>query len=195
MTEKPQGSIKDWVEQHGDDMYRWAIHKTSDKDTAADLVQDTFVAAHLAINKFKGKSSPKTWLFSILNRKIIDFHRRKFKESTISISRLNAGMDGGDVIETFFDSEGGWRNEKSPLTWHETEGHLLDNMEFKDVLSACMQDLPEHWNVAVQLKYLEGKDGKDICQELGISSSNYWQILHRAKLKLRLCIENNWFKS
>ena len=194
MTEKPQGSIQDWVTQYGDDMYRWAIHKTSDKDMAADLVQDTFMAAHLAKDKFQGKSSPKTWLFSILNRKIIDHHRKKFKESTINMSQLNARLDGGDVMETFFDNAGGWRGESSPLDWNEMDGHLLDDSDFKNVLDACMQDLPEHWHAAMQLKYLEGKDGKDICQELGITSSNYWQILHRAKLKLRLCIENNWFK-
>ncbi|MCK5276978.1 MAG: RNA polymerase subunit sigma, partial [Cyclobacteriaceae bacterium] len=47
---------------------------------------------------------------------------------------------------------------------------------------------------AIHLKYLEEKDGKEICQELGITSSNYWQILHRAKLQLRICIEENWFK-
>jgi RNA polymerase sigma-70 factor (ECF subfamily) len=45
----------------------------------------------------------------------------------------------------------------------------------------------------MQLKYLEQKDGKEICQDLGITSSNFWQILCRAKLQVRACIEKNWF--
>jgi len=71
----------------------------------------------------------------------------------------------------------------------------LDNVEFKSVMENCMKKLPDTWFSAIHLKYLEEKDGKVICQELGITPSNFWQILHRAKVQLRACIEKNWFKS
>jgi DNA-directed RNA polymerase specialized sigma24 family protein len=74
------------------------------------------------------------------------------------------------------------------------DGHLLDNTEFIDVLTFCLNKLPDNWSSAIHLKYLEEKDGHKICQELGISSSNYWQILHRAKLQSRVCLEKNWIK-
>jgi DNA-directed RNA polymerase specialized sigma24 family protein len=61
-------------------------------------------------------------------------------------------------------------------------------------LQLCMENLPALWFSAVQLKYLEGKKGELICQELQIAPTNFWQILHRAKLQLRKCLENNWFK-
>jgi RNA polymerase sigma-70 factor (ECF subfamily) len=38
------------------------------------------------------------------------------------------------------------------------------------------------------------KKTEEICQELGISTTNYWQMMHRAKLQLRECIDENWFK-
>lgn len=56
-----------------------------------------------------------------------------------------------------------------------------------------MAKLPEKWFSVMQLKYMAGKEGKEICQEIGITPSNYWQMLHRAKLNLRHCLENNWF--
>jgi RNA polymerase sigma-70 factor (ECF subfamily) len=52
---------------------------------------------------------------------------------------------------------------------------------------------PKKWNLCVKLKYLSGKRGEEICQELEISTSNYWQIIHRAKLQLRDCVGSNWF--
>ncbi|MBT5258072.1 MAG: sigma-70 family RNA polymerase sigma factor [Nitrospina sp.] len=187
--------IQKWVAVYSDDLYRWALHKTSDKETVQDLVQETFLAAFKSLDKFQGKSQPKTWLFSIMNNKIMDYHRKRFKSATINQSQLNGKSESGDVLENFFDSEGTWKPDARPNERQETEGHLLDNHEFKSVLSDCMKNLPHNWDSAIQFKYLEEKDAKEICQELGITASNYWQILHRAKLQLRMCLEKNWFKS
>lgn len=186
--------IHEWVSLYSDDLFRWSFYKTNNKETAEDLVQETFLAAVKSLDKFQGNSQPKTWLFSIMNNKIIDFHRKKFREAVINPSSINERQDGINVMENFFDSEGNWNPDTMPSTWKEMEGNLLDNMEFKEVLQHCLQRLPENWFSAIQFKYLEKKDGKEICKELGITSSNYWQILHRAKLQLRICLEKNWFK-
>jgi len=69
--------LETWVNQHTDALYSWAFHKVSDSELAKDLVQDTFLAAAEKMENFKGDSSPKTWLFSILNHKIIDHYRKK----------------------------------------------------------------------------------------------------------------------
>jgi len=194
-TTTSHSTIKEWVSLYSDDLYRWALYKTSEQEVAQDLVQETFLSAFKSIDKFQGKSQPKTWLFSIMNNKIMDYHRKRFRSATINQSRLNSKSENRDVLENFFDSEGGWKRDKSPNDWQELEGHLLDNPEFTKVLSGCMKKLPHHWDSAIQLKYLEEKDSSEICQELDITPSNYWQILHRAKLQLRMCIEKNWFKA
>ena len=67
--------FKDWVNDYNDQLYSWAYHKTSSKEMAEDLVQDTFLSAYKNLENFKNESNPKTWLFSILNNKIIDFYR------------------------------------------------------------------------------------------------------------------------
>ncbi len=194
MNSKPHSTIQEWASQYADDLYRWALHKTSDKESSEDLVQETFFSAFKAQDKFQGDSQAKTWLFSILNNKIIDFHRKKFRETTINSTSRKALPSNTDVLDHFFDEDGSWIPEASPNNWPENEEHLLDNMEFKDVLQNCMEKLPKNWYYAIHFKYLEAKDGKEICQELGISSSNYWKMLQRAKFQLKMCLENNWIK-
>lgn len=176
-------NLTEWVENYTDDLYSWALYKVSDPELASDLVQDTFLAAAEKIDGFKEESAPKTWLFSILNHKIIDYYRKKVKQPV---------KVDNQVFSTFFDEGGSWKKEKRPQNWAE-ETHLLDDDEFKEVLKQCLDALPETWNTCVKLKYLSEKKGEEICQELNISTTNYWQIIHRAKLELRDCIEQNWF--
>ena len=181
--------IQEWVSLYSDDLFRWAIHRINDKEAAEDLVQETFLAAFKSIDKFQRNSQPKTWLFSIINNKIIDFHRKKFREATINTSSICVrDTNNKDVLENFFDENGTWKPEVSPTGQHEMDEHLLDNLEFKEALQNCMEKLPENWFSAIQFKYLEEKGGKEICQELGITSSNYWKMLQRAKLQLKVCL-------
>jgi RNA polymerase sigma-70 factor (TIGR02943 family) len=179
-------NITQWVNDYTEELYSWAYFKTSSALTAEDLVQDTFLAAAEKLSSFNGNSSPKTWLFSILNHKIIDFYRKK---------SVNPVVLENDNISQFFNNDDGWRSEKTPTDWQDEEINLLDNEEFNAVLKKCLDALPEKWSMSVKLKYLTEKSGEDICQELGISTTNFWQIVHRAKLQLRNCIENNWFKN
>jgi len=76
-------SINKWVEDYTDDLFRWANYKVNNVEVAEDLVQETFLSAVKAVEKFQGKSSPKTWLMAILNNKIIDYHRKKYKNLEI----------------------------------------------------------------------------------------------------------------
>lgn len=87
-----------------------------------------------------------------------------------------------------FDRNGSWRKKYRPQRWHQQD-ELLDDPDFIHALQGCMEKLPIPWFSAIQLKYLKGKEGKEISQELGITASNYWQILHRTKLQLRSCLE------
>lgn len=178
-------NLSEWVESFSADLYSWAYHKVSDPDLAKDLVQETYLAAAQKLSSFKGESSPKTWLMAILNYKIIDHYRKKGNQPV--------SMDAGS-FSSFFTESGEWRPEKRPKEWEgEDEEHLLDNQEFRTVLMECLEALPGKWNACIRAKYLFNKKGDDICQELDIAATNLWQIIHRAKLQLRDCVEQNWF--
>ena len=75
--ESPVEEVSQWVEEHGDLLYRFARYRVSSHELAEDLVQITFISALKDWQRFRRESSPKTWLVSILRHKIIDHYRRK----------------------------------------------------------------------------------------------------------------------
>ncbi len=182
--ENKKSVISSWVNLYADSMFSYALYRTSGKETAEDLVQETFMAAIQGFEKYEGLSNPKTWLFSILNHKILDYHRNNYRNKT--------NTENPDS-EWFFNDAGKWKTEERPAPWNDDTGNLLDDEDFNDVLQKCMKKLPSSWYSVIQLKYMQEKKGEQICQELGIAPTNLWQILHRAKLELRKCIETNWF--
>ena len=185
--------IKSWVDLYSDKMYSWAFYKTSNKETSEDLVQDTFLAAFNSIQKFEGKSDPKTWLFAILNNKIAEHFRKLYRNPIIAGNQENMALNE-NIMGKFFDKNGSWLREERPHNWSDDQVHLLDDSDFTNVLDSCMNKLPSTWYAALQLKYIEEKKGDLICQELDIAATNFWQILHRAKLQLRKCLDIHWFK-
>jgi len=186
MVKTKTPDIAQLVELYSGDLLKRAFYKISDPEIAKDIVQDTFLAATEKIHTFKGDSSPRTWLYSILNFKIIDHYRAKSKHPV--------KMKTQSVLD-FFTDGGEWRENRKPDNWHVEEGSLLDNSEFQSVLASCLDALPDKWNACMKMKYLMSKKGDDICQELDITPTNLWQIMHRAKLNLRDCLETNWFKN
>ncbi len=178
-------TIRSWVELYSDNLYSWAIHKTASKETAEDLVQETFLAALKSLEKFKGESSPKTWLFAILNNKINDHYRNSYRKPTIN---------NDAIFEELFDENSQWKLGERPQPWADVSDNLSDNEDFNKTLKDCLNKLPENWFIAVHLKYIQDENSEAICQELGITVTNLWQIIHRSKLQLRKCLELNWFK-
>lgn len=174
--------LTEWVDAYGDDLYAWASYKTSDNQLAEDLVQETFLSAFRSFNTFRKDSKARTWLFNILNNKIIDHYRKK-KAQIIDITDGEGGL---------FDNDGKWNNAYKHADWQDT-GHLLDDEDFNMVLRQCIGALPPDWSLILSAKYDGGRKSSDVCQEMGITTSNYWQIIHRAKLNLKKCLEANWF--
>lgn len=189
LKENSKSILEQWVNQFSDELYSWAFFKTSSKEVAEDLVQDTFMAAFHKIDSFEGKSQPKTWLFSILNNKVIDYYRLSARTTKKNLSLTE--NSGYELSEGLFNSRGCWENEKINSVWDEDQ-ELLDNPDFNVVMKECMDTLPQKWKLAVASKFLTEKKTETICQELEITSSNYWQIVHRSKLLLKKCLELKW---
>lgn len=178
--------IEDWVYQYSDDLYSWAIKKTRSKELAEDMVQDTFISCFKSFDSFEHRSNPKTWLIAILNNKIIDYYRKNNKMSFIS-SEINSIT----LADSQFDKYNFWVDNDIQNFWND-ETSLKENKKFEEQLKNCLNDLPEKWNLALTYKYMTDKKAADICQELDITATNYWQIVHRAKLLLKKCLETKW---
>lgn len=183
MEEKTEITASDLVHQFGDDLYRFAYSKTKNKEVSEDLVQDTFIVAVTKLTTFRGESTHKTWLISILRNKIADYYRKKSKDN-ISDKEL-------DDQSMSFDAKGKWNDEAKPFVFEDAE-HLLDNPNFTKVFYDCIEGLPDLWSAVIKMKYIDPKKSKEICKDLNISDTNLWQIVHRSKLKLKDCLGGNW---
>lgn len=174
-----------WINQYADALYSYTLPRVNDSALAEDIVQETFLSAWKARDTFKGEASEKSWLYTICKNKIIDYYRKKAKDIVQPMSESAPG-DG------FFDEAEHWTQEDKPADWGIDYNKNIDNKEFYKVLDDCKKKLQQVQQAVFSMKYLEDLDSAEICKVLGISSSNYWVLIHRAKLQLRTCLEKNW---
>ncbi len=190
MTDKNILRPGEWVKTYADYLYSLAFIKVNNKETAEDLVQETFLSAFKAKDNFKQGSSEKTWLTAILKNKIIDHYRKKdvLKEVDGYISATERGFD-----EHFFnESDGHWLVDAGPRDWNELADAKVNHHEFNKIIQYCIQKMPAKLVPVFVAKFLDEAEAEIICKEFNITSSNYWVILHRAKVLIRSCLEKNW---
>jgi RNA polymerase sigma-70 factor, ECF subfamily len=171
------------------DLFRFARLQLRDTAAAEDVVQEALAAAYKARERFTGQSQIKTWVFAILRNKIIDLIRARVKQPTQSLT-LDDGSDAD--INELFDEKGYWRKEERPSNWGDPEQTLADE-QFWRIFEVCMDALPESSARVFTMRELLGLDTDEICDELQISENNCWVILHRARTRLRQCLEESWF--
>ncbi len=176
-----------WVALYADALYSYAIPRVNDSNLAEDLVQETFLSAWKAKDSFKGEASEKSWLYSILKNKIIDHYRKKSRD-------IMQPLSSQDSSDTFFDEADHWTGEDAPCDWGVDFQQLLDYKDFYKVFEACKNKLQNIQQSVFVMKYMEELDSATICKALGLSSSNYWVLIHRSKLQLRNCLEKNWLQ-
>lgn len=191
MVRREPESASDWFENYADSLFNYAIVRVGDRETAKDLIQDTFLSAFQNRESFRGESSEKTWLFSILKNKIIDHYRKIAADKSVSYSQVNDPFE----LDTCFDAEGEWKESAGPVDWGKRANDDYTSKEFQEILLRCLQRLTAQCRVVFSLKYFDELEFEEICKQMAISTSNYWVIMHRAKLMLRRCIEKNWIEA
>ena len=174
-----------WLDQYGDVLYAYALLRVRRQEIAEDLVQETLLAAIVARERFAARSSERTWLISILRRKIVD-HFRKARRARLEV------IDGEGSME-FFSSDGRWN--ESVRKWHGDPQQVMEQKEFWRTLELCLAHLPPAVADTFVLKELDRLAGEEICNELEITPSNLSVRLHRARLLLQHCLERNWFSA
>lgn len=182
--------LEAFFSERRDDLVRFAVLQLRDESTAEDAVQEALMAAMQGIDQFQGRSSLKTWVFSILKRKIIDVMRARRRE--VSASQMSGGGEDERDFDELFNHKGFWATEHKPHRWTEPEDSL-EQKQFWTIFELCLDHLPQRTAQVFSMRELLGLDADEICQELSISTSNCWVILHRARMGLRLCLEQEWF--
>jgi RNA polymerase sigma-70 factor (ECF subfamily) len=175
-----------WVDRHGDYLFRYALARLRRREAAEDLVQETFLAALGARERFAGGSSERSWLVGILKRKILDHFRRKAREQPVS------DFAAPDCwAEALFDKRGNWK--RKPGAWDSGPGATCERAEFWEAFARCLGKLPGRLADAFTLREVEGVASREVCKALDISATNLWVMLYRARLRLWRCLDSNWF--
>ena len=181
-----------WVDEHGDYLFRYAVVRLRDESLAEDCVQEALLSALQAMASYGGKSTERTWLTGILKHKIIDYFRKHSREVPFDPSETDLS-EFDPLFEREDEFVDHWHDSLSPRIWRRSPDEALQENEFFGVLQGCMSKLPERVASVFSLREMNGLDSDEICEILSLSSSNYWVMMHRARMALRRCIEINWF--
>lgn len=176
---------EDWLTAHGNYLFNLAVGQVRDAHVAEDLVQETFLAALKARDRFSGRSSERTWLVGILRHKVYDHLRRVCRERPVR----RDGACSPPEQEAWDDS----------VLWaHEVAAECLEPSrrmelaELRQAMELALGKLPPRIAQVFQLYEVEERSNREVCNQLNISASNLWVMLHRARKQLREELAGWW---
>lgn len=188
MSSPSELSFEHQLVAHRDYLMRFARLQLRNEAWAEDAVSETIVAALGNPQSFGNKSQLKTWLVGILKHKVMDAFRHNARTVALDI---DPDSDGGEELDALtFRGDGHF--SQAPANWGNPEQDLRSRQFFL-ILEACTEKMPAAMGrIFLMREWLE-LTSDDICKELGLSSTNLYVTLHRARLRLRECLELNWF--
>jgi len=169
------------------DLLRFAKLQLRNDHWAEDAVSETFIAVLEKPDAFSGHSSLKTYVIGVLKHKIIDHLRASKRE--VQVERDEDGSDE-KAFDDLFLADGHFR--EAPQDWGDPRA-MLERTEFFEILQVCIERLPPSIGRIFMMREWLELETDEICKELAISSSNCWVMLYRARMRLRECLELNWF--
>ena len=194
LRRRDEGAFREMVRRHHPGLLRLARLYVRTHDVAEEVVQDTWMGVLQGIDRFEGRSSVKSWIYSILINRA---KTRGVKERrSIPFSALvDPGAEPENLTveaERFLDDNhsqhpGHWAIP--PRSWGATpEEHLLSG-EGKQVLRRAIEGLSGAYREVLTLRDVDGLSAKEVCNILGITETNQRVLLHRARGKVRRAVE------
>ncbi len=183
------------VEQYHPSLVRLARIFVGDSAVAEEVAQETWLAVLNGLDQFEGRSSLKTWIFSILTNKAKTSGRRAsrmlfytdpegspWRQSTVDPSRFTDAADEGGANM--------WRAEAAPVSWDGIPEEALLAKETMQQIQRAIDALPEQQRLVITLRDMDQFAADEICSVLGISETYQRVLLHRARARVREALES-----
>jgi RNA polymerase sigma-70 factor (ECF subfamily) len=164
-----------------------------DRQAAEDVVQDTWLGVMSGLARFEGRSSVRSWAFSIV------INRAKTRGSrdarVLSSARLTGLEPTGPTVDPvrFQGADGAypghWTSTGSPRPWDQPERQVLAH-ELGALIDRALDELPERQRLVVQLRDVQGMSAEETCAALGLTPGNQRVLLHRGRAALRAALES-----
>ena len=174
-------------------MIKFAQLQVRDSQLAEDAVQEAMLSAYQNIDRFGRQAALKTWVFSILKNKLIDLLRKEKRLTAASQLEDGPNDNGEALLEQLFNDNGGWQKSERPKKWNDPD-HGVENEHFWRVFDACLQALPNKYGRLFMMREFLEMDTAEICHNEAISVTSLNVTLYRARLRLRECLEDNWYQ-
>ena len=156
-----------------------------DEHLAEDMVSDALTQAFERRATFRGDASLRTWLVTILKHRIVDHLRRQWREQP-----LEPAPASDEDFDPLFDASGHWSQVPSETP---VPAQLCEQDAFLGAVRMCVEKLPQRIAQVFVLREVFGSDTKELCRDLGLTTSNVWVQLYRARVMLRMCLEKVGF--
>jgi len=177
-TNHQHAKPEEWLELHGDAMFKFAMLRVKNRHLAEDLVQDAIIKGMRGFEKFRGDASLRTWLFQILRNEISGYFRSAKRSASKEFS-ASESFDEGDLLH--------------PIVSAKDFQSIVERDEFWAVVQICFGRIPDHLLDSFLLRLANPNEKIDmLCNQLGINASNFSVRLFRARLMLRKCLESDW---
>ena len=160
------------------------MSRLRDRQLAEEVVQETFLAALRARDRFTGASSERTWLVAILKNKVVDLFRRAGRERPVQEIAADDEVTGALFEHRY--------RRTSPRVWPRDVDATVADREFREALARCLDRLPDRMGLAFRLREADGLGTDEICKILEISTTNLATLLYRARARLRTCLDETW---
>jgi len=171
----PELDPAQWVDRHADALYRYALARLGDRAAAEDAVQEGLLAALASADRFHGESSERTWLTGIVRHKVLDLLRRARRRAD-EFARADPG--GSEAALP--------RNDERARDPGEQAAHR----EARSTLRRCLDRLPAPQRQLLLLREVDGVPTATLCEIYGVTPTNLWTMLHRAKARLRALLDS-----
>jgi RNA polymerase sigma-70 factor (ECF subfamily) len=181
-------SIEQQLVDLRDYLFKFARLQLRNDAWAEDAVSETLLAALAKPQAFENRSQLKSWLVGILKHKVVDMLRLHGRE--VCASGLSVDDEAEPLDYIGFQTDGHFNDP--PADWGDPEQDL-SSRQFMLVMEACTSKLPAvQGRLFLMREWLE-LSVEEICKELSLTPTNLYVQLHRARLRLRECLELNWF--
>ena len=177
-----------WLDRYGDALYRFALIRVGNQHVAEDLVQETLLSGIRSLDTFSGRSQIKTWLMTILRRRIADYFQRANRQPPTQSTQYASADELGD--HEFAEKHANLYHPEMSAALFQSS---LENEEFWSAARECIRQLPLHLRETfIRRISNDGKTIEEICHELDLTKTNFTVRLYRARLILRQCFEKYW---
>jgi RNA polymerase sigma-70 factor, ECF subfamily len=179
------------LDRYYDTMLRVARTHVATRESAEDVVQETFLGVIEGIDRFEARSSLRTWMFRILNNIAKSRGEREGRSRPFSSFATEVGADEASVDPDRFIASGRWAGYwATPPVGHDVPEVRVLAAEAGDRLVSAVKALPAAQRTVITLRDVKGLSAAEVCELLDISQSNQRVLLHRARSKTRATLEH-----